>query len=113
MRHISTYEYEMLQKKLERIEATLLTDGCEPLIKEQFSIEEIREQRRELEQIFRAYGRQVAALETIINDYHTLHASVAFGLRGRFRILNKNLENNAESRALLGLPPYKPGRIKI
>lgn len=113
MRHISTYEFELLQKKLERIEQTLQSDTCDLMVQEHFSLSDIQQNRQELEQIFRAYIRQIAHLEDTINQYHNLHAQTADKLRSKFRILNKNLENNSLSRASLGLPPYKPGRIKV
>lgn len=108
MRHVSTYEYELLKKKLERIEQTLLSDTCDDIVIQHFNLQEIQTIRQNLETIYRNYNKQLSGLEDLISQYHNLHIATADKLRVRFRILNKNLENNATSRALLGLPPYQP-----
>ena len=113
MRYISTYEYEQLQKKLEKIEETLSSEDCDEIIRQNFSLDEIQLVRQDLEAIYRKYFKQLSGLEEFISEYHHMHNDVASKLRVRFRILNKNLANNVVSRRMLGLPPYKPGRIKV
>ena len=108
MRHVSTYEYELLQKKLERIEQTLQATDCDDIIKQHFELAEIQTIRKNLEGIFRSYVKQISGLEDLISQYHNLHITTADKVRVRFRILNKNLQDNATTRAMLGLPPYQP-----
>jgi hypothetical protein len=111
MRSVSSYEFQMMQKKLERIEATLTSKSCDPETRNSFKLEDIRQVRKSLKKIFKDYTRYYSRLEEIILQYNILHNKTASQVRVSFRVLHRKLDDNSADRQALGLPAIRPTRV--